>query len=119
LFDFLEEKLDLPAVAVNIGGSFGTQVAVAGQKFARLAAFRIAAAGMSRAQNRFAAGDLGNKVGGDTCFSVHWAVLQKFAHGVALEAGHEENALCAEGAEPGVADETLVKYHRMKLSGAI
>ncbi|WP_298034249.1 hypothetical protein, partial [uncultured Desulfovibrio sp.] len=42
----------LPAVAVNIGDSFGTQVAVDGQKFAALATFRIAAAGTSVAGAR-------------------------------------------------------------------
>ena len=111
LFDFLEKEFDFPALFVDVGDGFGAQPEVIGQKFMAVAAFRVPVTDTPQAQGRFPADDLDNVVGCDAGCAVYRAALQKFVHGVALEAGHEKNALCAKGPEPGIADETFVEHH--------
>ena len=90
LFCFLEERLDFPALPVNVSNSFGAQPEMACRKLAVPAAFPVPVADTAQTQGSFSADDLDNVVGCDAGVTVCRAALREFVHGVPLEAGHEK-----------------------------
>jgi hypothetical protein len=109
LLDFLEENLNLPALFVDVGDSFGHESEVLGQKFVAFAAFRIAVTDATQAQGFLVADDLYDVVAGNAGFAFNRAALQKCIHCVLFEASHEENAFFAKEAEPELTDKAFVK----------
>ena len=75
-FDFLKEKLNLPAVFVNVGYGLGAEGKIVRQKVVMFACDRVPVADTTQPQWLFFAGDLNTVVGGHTFFPIHWASFQ-------------------------------------------